>query len=81
MLMFALHNEPLLDERIFDWVKHIKSINPKCYCILPTNGELLDRFSLAEIIFFFNHLYLISIKTTCLSSNVLNPMTSKCMIF
>lgn len=49
MLMFALHNEPLLDERIFDWVRHIKSVNPKCYCILPTNGELLDRFSLAEI--------------------------------
>ncbi len=50
LLMFALHSEPLLDKRIFDWVKHIKSINPKCYCIIPTNGELLDRFSLTEII-------------------------------
>jgi len=50
MLMFALHSEPLLDKRIFDWVKHIKSINPKCYCIIPTNGELLDRFSLTEMI-------------------------------
>jgi radical SAM protein with 4Fe4S-binding SPASM domain len=49
MLMLALHNEPLIDKRIFDWVKQVKSINPKCYCILPTNGELLDKFSLIEI--------------------------------
>jgi len=49
MFMFALHNEPLLDKRIFDWVKHVKSKNPECYCIVPTNGELLDTFTLEEI--------------------------------
>jgi len=49
MFMFALHNEPLLDKRIFDWLKHIKSGNSRCYSILPTNGELLDAFSLTEI--------------------------------
>ncbi len=50
MLMFALHNEPLLDKRIFDWVKYIKFINTKCYCIVPTNGELLDRFTVTEMV-------------------------------
>jgi radical SAM protein with 4Fe4S-binding SPASM domain len=49
MFMFALHNEPLLDKRIFDWVKHVKSKNPKCYCIVPTNAESLDIFTLTEI--------------------------------
>ena len=49
MFMFALHNEPLIDKRIFDWVKHVKSKNPECYCIVPTNGELLDTFTLGEI--------------------------------
>lgn len=49
MLMFALHNEPLLDKRIFEWVKYVKSKNPKCYCVIPTNGELLDIFTLTEI--------------------------------
>lgn len=49
-LMFALHSEPLLDKRIFDWVKYIKSINPKCYCIIATNGELLDRFTVTEMV-------------------------------
>ena len=49
MFMFALHNEPLMDKRIFDLVKHIKTKNPKTYCIIPTNVELLDTFSLQEI--------------------------------
>jgi len=48
-LVFALHSEPLLDIRLFAWVKHIKSIHSKCYCIIPTNGELLDTFTLTEI--------------------------------
>jgi radical SAM protein with 4Fe4S-binding SPASM domain len=47
--MFALHNEPLLDKRIFDWVKHVKSINPDKHCAISTNGELLDKFSLRQI--------------------------------
>jgi radical SAM protein with 4Fe4S-binding SPASM domain len=49
MLMFALHNEPLLEKRIFQQVAYIKSNNPNCYCILPTNGQLLETFSLDQI--------------------------------
>jgi radical SAM protein with 4Fe4S-binding SPASM domain len=48
--LFELHNEPLLDKRTFDCIKYIKSINPKKSCSIVTNGELLDRFSLDEII-------------------------------
>jgi len=48
-VVFGLHNEPLLDKRIFDWVKHLKSISPNKYCAVTTNGELLDRFSPTDI--------------------------------
>ncbi len=48
--LFELHNEPLLDKRTFDCIKYIKSINPEKSCSIVTNGELLDRFSLSEII-------------------------------
>ena len=44
-VLFELHNEPLLDERIFDWVKYLKSISPDKSCVIVTNGELLDSFS------------------------------------
>jgi radical SAM protein with 4Fe4S-binding SPASM domain len=47
---FELHNEPLLDERIFGWVKHLKSVSPDKSCAIVTNGELLDRFSLTDLI-------------------------------
>lgn len=43
-VIFALHNEPLLDARIFDCVRYLKSKRAETYCILPTNGELLDKF-------------------------------------
>jgi radical SAM protein with 4Fe4S-binding SPASM domain len=49
-LVFALHNEPLLDKRLFNWVTYTKAKSPKTHCIVVTNGELLDRFSLAEIL-------------------------------
>jgi len=49
-VVFALHNEPLLDRRLFAWVKQIKATSPNRYCIVSTNGELLDRFSSAEIV-------------------------------
>jgi radical SAM protein with 4Fe4S-binding SPASM domain len=49
MFMLALHSEPLVDKRIFKWVKYLKSKNPKFYCIVPTNGELLDTFAPVEI--------------------------------
>lgn len=48
--MFSLHSEPLLDKRLFDRVKHVKSISRDKHCMLATNGELLDRFSLAQIV-------------------------------
>jgi MoaA/NifB/PqqE/SkfB family radical SAM enzyme len=46
---FAVQNEPLLDRRLFDWIKYFKSMCPDKNCIVTTNGEQLDRFSLAEI--------------------------------
>lgn len=46
---FDLQSEPLLNKEIFGWVKHLKSASPSKYCIVSTNGELLDRFSLADI--------------------------------
>jgi radical SAM protein with 4Fe4S-binding SPASM domain len=48
-IVFELHNEPLLDERIFDWVKYIKSRGASKKVVLITNGELLYRFSLTDI--------------------------------
>jgi radical SAM protein with 4Fe4S-binding SPASM domain len=49
LLVFALHGEPLLDKNIFEYIRYVKSQNPKSYCIIPTNGELLDTFTTAEI--------------------------------
>ena len=48
-VVYELHNEPLLDKRIFDCVKYFKSINVNKRCGLVTNGELLDKFSLTDI--------------------------------
>jgi radical SAM protein with 4Fe4S-binding SPASM domain len=49
VVIYELHNEPLLDKRAFDCVKYFKSINANKRCTLVTNGELLDRFSLTDI--------------------------------
>jgi radical SAM protein with 4Fe4S-binding SPASM domain len=49
MFMFALHNEPLLEKNIFEQISSVKSILPNCYCILPTNGQLLELFSPNDI--------------------------------
>jgi radical SAM protein with 4Fe4S-binding SPASM domain len=46
---FDLHNEPLLDVRIFGWVQYFKSINRNKLCDLVTNGQLLDGFNLTDI--------------------------------
>lgn len=45
-----LQNEPLLDRRIFDWVRYFKTRAPDKTCRVVTNGELLDRFSPSDII-------------------------------
>lgn len=50
LILFELHNEPLMDKRIFDWIKHIKSLSPDKHCVIVTNGELLDQFSAMEIL-------------------------------
>ena len=56
---FELQNEPLLDSRIFNWIKHFKSLNPKKRCLLVTNGELLNKYSLQEIMQAnLHHLYI-----------------------
>jgi radical SAM protein with 4Fe4S-binding SPASM domain len=49
-IVFELHNEPLLDERIFDCVKYVKSKAPDKRVAVVTNGELLDRFSPEAIV-------------------------------
>lgn len=49
-IVFELHNEPLIDERIFDCVGYIKSKAPDKRVAVVTNGELLDRFSTEDIV-------------------------------
>ncbi|NQT31195.1 MAG: SPASM domain-containing protein [Deltaproteobacteria bacterium] len=49
-IVFELHNEPLLDERIFDCVSYIKTKAPGKRVAVVTNGELLDRFSPEDIV-------------------------------
>jgi radical SAM protein with 4Fe4S-binding SPASM domain len=48
--MFELHNEPLLDKRIFELIKYVKSKAPGKLCLMVTNGELLDKFNPGDII-------------------------------
>jgi radical SAM protein with 4Fe4S-binding SPASM domain len=48
-MIYELHNEPLIDKRIFDWIGHFKSKNPGNLTRIATNGELLDQFSIEEI--------------------------------
>ncbi|MFC1992465.1 radical SAM/SPASM domain-containing protein [Chloroflexota bacterium] len=50
VIVFELQNEPLLDERIFDCIKYIKSKAVEKRVAVITNGELLDRFSYEDII-------------------------------
>ena len=49
ILILDLQNEPLIDAKIFDRVKYFKSISRDKQCVFVTNGELLDKFSLKEI--------------------------------
>lgn len=47
---FQLHNEPLLDQRIFECVGYFKSKAPGKTARIVTNGERLDGFSASDII-------------------------------
>jgi radical SAM protein with 4Fe4S-binding SPASM domain len=49
MVGFASQNEPLLDRRLFDWIRYLKSVCPDKTCLLTTNGQQLDRFSMDEV--------------------------------
>jgi len=49
-VLLELHNEPLLDKRIFECISYVKSLNPDKRCAFVTNGELLDRFSPEDIV-------------------------------
>jgi radical SAM protein with 4Fe4S-binding SPASM domain len=49
-IVFELHNEPLLDERILDCIRYIKSAGPSKSVATVTNGEVLDRFSPQDIV-------------------------------
>lgn len=48
-IIYELHNEPLLDKRLLDLVKYFKSVSKDKWCMLITNGELLDKYSLKDI--------------------------------
>jgi radical SAM protein with 4Fe4S-binding SPASM domain len=49
-VLFELHNEPLLDHRVFELIKYIKQKNNHCQCSVVTNGQNLDDFSVQEIV-------------------------------
>lgn len=46
---FQLQNEPLMDKRIFEFVKYLKSKNANKICTLTSNGVLLNTFDLTEL--------------------------------
>jgi radical SAM protein with 4Fe4S-binding SPASM domain len=49
-VLFELHNEPLLDNRTFHFIKYVKTKSPNYACTLVTNGQTIDKFSLSEIL-------------------------------
>ena len=48
-IIYELHNEPLLNPDIFDWVHHMKVNAPSATCVLITNGSLLHHFAPSDI--------------------------------
>jgi radical SAM protein with 4Fe4S-binding SPASM domain len=48
-LIFELHNEPLIDKRLFDWIREFKSGSRNKETKIVTNGELLDQFKMQDI--------------------------------
>lgn len=48
-LLLELQNEPLVDARIFELIKHFKSLAPGKKCAVITNGSLIDNFSIDDI--------------------------------
>jgi radical SAM protein with 4Fe4S-binding SPASM domain len=48
-MLFELHNEPLLDSRIFGLIKYVKDLDSSKECSCVTNGLLLDKFDFKDI--------------------------------
>lgn len=48
-IIFDLQNEPLLDNRVFELIKYLKTRNPGKECYIVTNGQLIDKFDIQEI--------------------------------
>jgi radical SAM protein with 4Fe4S-binding SPASM domain len=48
-IALQLHNEPLLDKRVLDAVKHIKRKTHGAHLTIVTNGTLLGEFEPAEV--------------------------------
>jgi len=49
-IVLMLQNEPLLDKRVFDCVKYIKSTGRGKFCAIVTNGAQLDAFSPTDMV-------------------------------
>ena len=48
-IVFELHNEPLMDQRIFRFIQNVKTRTNNMACTLVTNGQLVDNYSVSEI--------------------------------
>ena len=49
-LILMLQNEPLLDKRVFEFVRYFKSLGGEKECVTVTNGERIDAFDIEEIV-------------------------------
>jgi radical SAM protein with 4Fe4S-binding SPASM domain len=49
-VLLELHNEPLSDNRIFQLIKYIKTKDKTKACTLVTNGELIEKYKVSEIL-------------------------------
>jgi radical SAM protein with 4Fe4S-binding SPASM domain len=48
-MIYELHNEPLLDKRLFGWIGDFRSRGRAKEAMIVTNGELLDQFEMKDI--------------------------------
>lgn len=52
------NNEPFLDERIVDFAKHAREMLPSVYLNIFTNGTLLDRENVLNIMKYLDSMYI-----------------------
>lgn len=73
MLCFGLQYEPLLDKRVFQWVKYFKSLCKNKIASIITNGELINEFPPEEILRSGINLLIISLNAhTELTFSIIN---------